>query len=93
MNTVHAAFVFNTVEARADPASGRLEPDPEAMSEPMGPATQDDMVLAASARLNDEVLFIQYGVSSDTWLMDAIARLACAFISSLCRLLRGPGTS
>ena len=59
----------------------------------MGSATQDYMVLATATGLDDEILLIQNGISSDTWLMDAITTPVGHLVCSRLGLLTGRGTS
>ena len=75
----HIIVENDLAEASTNSPRRRInKPDGPATSQAMGPSVQLNMVLLACRRGDDQVLLIEHSVSSDTWLMDAIAPAAAS---------------
>ena len=86
----HAVVVPYAIESGANSICRCVEFDEKAASQAVSPAPQYDMVTTATGSIDNEILLIQNGVSSDTWLMDAIVGPGCAV---LCACFTVPGSA
>ena len=74
----HAVVVPDAIEPSANSTCRCVEFNENAASQAVSPAPQYNVVTTATGGIDNEILLIQNGVSSDTWLMDAIVGPGCA---------------